>query len=251
MPKPSRRRPRRIPLRKPRSRRWLRPRAATIGGALMTVLGESAEPLVSSGDDVADANARTRFVDQYDEAHELVADGENKFSLEVGDDDWPFPFPIVKVGDQWAFDVDAGIDEVVYRRIGHNELGAMEACRGIVDAQKEYASEGHDGLPAGILRAEADERRRQAQRPLLAFAARRTRKPRWTIHCHGRRGRLSKRCEGRSAAVPRLCLSSADCTGRCCTRRCTQLPEGRTADRRISRWLRIRSSTNRAACKRS
>lgn len=118
--------------------------------ALMTVLGESAEPLVSSGDDVADANGRTRFVSQYDEAHELVADGENKFSLEVGDDDWPFPFPIVKVGDQWAFDVDAGIDEVVYRRIGHNELGAMETCRGIVDAQKEYASEGHDGLPAGI-----------------------------------------------------------------------------------------------------
>ncbi len=118
-------------------------------GALMTVLGESSEPLVSSGDDVADANARTRFVSQYDEAHELVADGENKFSLEVGDDDWPFPFPIVKVGDQWAFDVDAGIDEVVYRRIGHNELGAIEACRGIVDAQKEYASESHDGLPAG------------------------------------------------------------------------------------------------------
>lgn len=121
--------------------------------ALLVVLGENAEPLVSSGDDVADANARTRFVTQYDEAHELVADGENKFTLEVGDDDWPFPFPIVKVGDQWAFDVDAGIDEVVYRRIGHNELGAIEACRGIVDAQKEYASEGRDGQPAGIYAA--------------------------------------------------------------------------------------------------
>jgi hypothetical protein len=118
--------------------------------ALITVLGESAEPLVSSGDDVADANARARFVDQYDESHELVADGTDKFTLEVGDDGWPFPFPVVKVGDQWAFDVDAGIDEVVYRRIGHNELGAIEACRGIVEAQKEYASEGHDGLPAGI-----------------------------------------------------------------------------------------------------
>ena len=118
--------------------------------ALITVLGESAEPLVSSGDDVADANARVRFVDQYDQAHELVADGTDKFTLEVGDDDWPFPFPIVKVGDQWAFDVDAGIDEVVYRRIGHNELGAIEACRGIVEAQKDYASEGHDGLPSGI-----------------------------------------------------------------------------------------------------
>jgi hypothetical protein len=55
-----------------------------------------------------------------------VANGTDKFTLEVGDDDWPFPFPIVKVGDQWAFDVDAGIDEVVYRRIGRNELGAMK-----------------------------------------------------------------------------------------------------------------------------
>jgi hypothetical protein len=118
--------------------------------ALITVLGESAEPLVSSGDDVADANARSRLVDQYDQTHELVADGTDKFTLEVGDDGWPFPFPIVKVGDQWAFDVDAGIDEVVYRRIGRNELGAMEACRGIVEAQKDYASDGHDGLPAGI-----------------------------------------------------------------------------------------------------
>jgi hypothetical protein len=118
--------------------------------ALITVLGESAEALVSSGDDVADANARARFVDQYDQAHELVADGTDKFTLELGDDGWPFPFPVVKVGDQWAFDVDAGIDEVVYRRIGHNELGAIEACRGIVEAQKDYASEGHDGQPAGI-----------------------------------------------------------------------------------------------------
>lgn len=123
-------------------------RAADIK-ALVAVLGDAAEPLVSSGDAVADATARARFVGQYDAAHELVADGDAKFTLEVGDDEWPFPFPIVKSGQQWSFDVDAGIDEVVYRRIGRNELGAIEACRGIVEAQTEYASASHDGLPTG------------------------------------------------------------------------------------------------------
>jgi hypothetical protein len=118
--------------------------------ALLVVLGDAAEPLVSSGDDVADANARERFVAQYDDAHDLVADGDSKYILEIGDDAWPMPLPLVKVGEQWSFDVDTGIDEMVYRRIGHNEIGAIESCRGIVDAQKEYASEGHDGLPAGI-----------------------------------------------------------------------------------------------------
>jgi len=119
--------------------------------ALIAVLGEDASPLVSSGDDVADATARERFVEQYDTAHNLAADGDGKFTLEVGEDEWPVPIPIIKIGDNtWSFDIDAGIDELVYRRIGRNELGAIETCRGIVDAQKDYASQGHDGLPAGI-----------------------------------------------------------------------------------------------------
>jgi len=118
--------------------------------ALIAVLGASAGPLVSSGDDVADAAARARFVEQYDVGHDLVAEGDAKYVLEVGDDAWPVPLPIVKVGDQWSFDIDAGVDEIVYRRIGHNEIGAIESCRGIVEAQKEYASEEHDGVPAGV-----------------------------------------------------------------------------------------------------
>ena len=118
--------------------------------ALLAVLGEDADQLVSSGDAVADAAGRQSFVEQYDAAHVLEADGTDRFMLEVGDDAWPLPIPIVKVGDQWTFDIDAGIDELVYRRIGRNELGAIETARGIVEAQLEYASEGRDGLPAGI-----------------------------------------------------------------------------------------------------
>ena len=73
-----------------------------------------------------------------------------KFTLEVGDDFWPLPIPIVKVGEQMDVRHRRRDRRIVYRRIGRNELGAIEACRGIVEAQTEYASEGRDGLPAGI-----------------------------------------------------------------------------------------------------
>jgi Protein of unknown function (DUF2950) len=117
--------------------------------ALLGVLGGAAEAL-SSGDPIADATARRRFAAQYDEAHALVADGTERYTLEVGDDAWPMPIPIVKTAAGWSFDVEAGIDELVYRRIGSNELGAIETCRGIVEAQRRYASEGRDGQPAGV-----------------------------------------------------------------------------------------------------
>jgi hypothetical protein len=118
--------------------------------ALQVVLGDNAEPLISSGDAVADSNARARFVEQYDFAHALVPDGSERFTLEIGEDAWPSPVPLVKVGDHWIFDTDTGIDEMVYRRIGRNELGAIEVCRGVFDAQMDYAAEGRDGQPAGI-----------------------------------------------------------------------------------------------------
>ncbi len=127
--------------------------ARTEGGgaksALLAVLGDDAAPLVSSGDDVADQTGLAQFLEQYDTDHNLAADGDAKFTLEVGEDFWPVPIPIVKVGEQWTFDIDAAIDEIVYRRIGRNELGAMEALRGLVEAQADYAAESRDGVPAG------------------------------------------------------------------------------------------------------
>lgn len=117
--------------------------------ALVAVLGDRADALLDSGDAVADASARARFVEQYDEAHALVPGADGQLTLEVGADGWPSPVPLVKQGEQWAFDTDAGVDEMVYRRIGRNELGAIETLRGIVDAQTDYATESRDGLPAG------------------------------------------------------------------------------------------------------
>jgi len=118
--------------------------------ALIAVLGDRADALLDSGDAVADATARARFVEQYEEANALVPDADGRLTLEVGTDGWPSPVPLVKRGDMWAFDTAAGVDEMVYRRIGRNELGAIETLRGIVDAQADYAAEGRDGLPSGI-----------------------------------------------------------------------------------------------------
>jgi len=115
--------------------------------ALLEILGPEGGSLVSSGDEVADRNARERFIADYDQAHRLQGGG-GKVVLYVGADDFPLPIPLVPDGPQWQFDTKAGKEEVLNRRIGRNELGAIEVCLAIVDAQREYYSEDHnaDGL---------------------------------------------------------------------------------------------------------
>ncbi|HEY7159887.1 MAG TPA: DUF2950 family protein, partial [Acidobacteriota bacterium] len=70
---------------------------------------------------------------------------KNRAVLEIGKDDWPFAIPLVKKGGKWSFDAAAGKQELTYRRIGGNELDAIEICRGFVEAQEDYAEEKHDG----------------------------------------------------------------------------------------------------------
>jgi hypothetical protein len=108
--------------------------------ALLNILGPEATTLVSSGDPVADKNARARFVAEYDRAHRLVGGG-GKLSLYIGADDFPFPIPLVPDGAVWRFDAAAGKEEILNRRIGKNELEAIQVCLGYVDAQREYHSE--------------------------------------------------------------------------------------------------------------
>ena len=70
--------------------------------------------------------------------------------LYVGNEEWPFPIPLVKEGQAWRFDTAAGAQEILYRRIGRNELTTIRVCQAYVDAQQEYAEQAHDGKPAGV-----------------------------------------------------------------------------------------------------
>ena len=116
---------------------------------LQAVLGPGSEPIVSSSDSVADKTARESFLKWYDERHSLVPSGKGEFTLEVGKDSWPLPIPLAHTGGKWYWDGNAGKDEILYRRIGHNELAAINVCKGIVAAQRDYAASAHDGQPAG------------------------------------------------------------------------------------------------------
>jgi Ca2+-binding RTX toxin-like protein len=121
--------------------------------ALGALLGPDSEGILSSGDEVADANARAQFLADYQEKHALVAEEDGSMTLNVGENDWPLPIPLVAVDGNWYLDGAAGAQELIYRRIGRNELGAIAVCRGFIDAQIEYAAVGHDGDDAGIFAA--------------------------------------------------------------------------------------------------
>jgi len=109
------------------------------------ILGREAEEIVSSGDDVADRQAREKFLNAYDEKNSLVAEADGSMTLQVGHDDWPMPIPIVEQRGSWRFDTRRGKDEILNRRIGRNELSIRQVCLAIVDAQREYVTKDHNG----------------------------------------------------------------------------------------------------------
>ena len=116
---------------------------------LGAILGPGTEQIVSSSDSVADKAARESFLKRYDERHSLVPARQGEFTLEAGKDAWPLPIPLAHSNGKWYWDGDAGKNEILYRRIGHNELAAINVCKGIVAAQHDYAASAHDGQPAG------------------------------------------------------------------------------------------------------
>jgi len=115
--------------------------------ALNEILGPEGEDLVSSEDPVRDKNVAASFYAKAQQKHSVVIDPKNpnRATLIVGEDNFPLAIPISKRNGEWLFDTKAGRQEMLYRRIGSNELDAIEICRGYVDAQKEYALEKHDG----------------------------------------------------------------------------------------------------------
>jgi len=119
--------------------------------AALAVLGRGGEDIISSGDKVSDEAVRKRFVDSYDAKHSIAMEGDNKAILVIGDNDYPFPIPIVhNKNGTWSFDTEAGRREILYRRIGHNELDAIQTCLAYVDAQNEYAGKDRTGAGSGI-----------------------------------------------------------------------------------------------------
>jgi Protein of unknown function (DUF2950) len=113
--------------------------------AVLSVLGRDGADIVSSGDRVADASARNRVIEAYDDKHQVVMEGTDKAVLILGREDWPFPIPLMRKDGSWRFDTAAGREEILYRRVGRNELSAIQACLAYVDAQQEYAERGIAG----------------------------------------------------------------------------------------------------------
>lgn len=117
--------------------------------ALEEILGPDAVDLVVTEDQVQDRNQSTAFAAQARLQNRIVRDptNTNTVTLTVGMGEWPLPIPIIQEAGGWRFDTKAGREEILYRRIGNNELDAIEVCRGYVEAQHEYALEKHDDSP--------------------------------------------------------------------------------------------------------
>jgi hypothetical protein len=112
----------------------------------LRVLGPAAKEVLSSGDATEDADARVGFVVSYQAMHRFVMEANGTVTLVVGAENWPFPIPLVNNQGKWYFDINAGKEEILFRRIGRNELAAEDACQDLVEAQKEYFAR----APAGF-----------------------------------------------------------------------------------------------------
>ena len=112
---------------------------------LASLFGPGHKDLIDSGDPVADRQSRERFIGWYDAKHSIKMDGEDKAILVVSDDDWPMPIPLVKKANGWSFDAAAGEHEILARRIGRNELDAIQVCLAFIDMERDYAAVDRDG----------------------------------------------------------------------------------------------------------
>ncbi len=117
---------------------------------LQALFGPDSDELIASADPATARQNREVFAAAYRERWHLQQDGPNFTTLVIGNEEWPFPIPVVKDDTGWHFDVAAGKEEVLERRIGRNELAVISICRTYVAAQRLYALKGHDGQPAGL-----------------------------------------------------------------------------------------------------
>jgi Protein of unknown function (DUF2950) len=110
----------------------------------LEILGPDGKHIVYSGDEVEDAQNRANFVERYQEMHRLVKEPDGSVVLYIGAKNWPTPIPIVKKGNAWFLDTDAGKKEILYRRVGRNEISTIKVCQELVAAEKEYYATQHN-----------------------------------------------------------------------------------------------------------
>ena len=118
--------------------------------ALNEIMGPAAANLITSGDDTQDRNDRAQFVSLYEAHHRLQSTAPGMLTLLLGKNEWPLPIPLVKADGKWRFDSEAGAKELLYRRIGANELAAIKVARALHQAQRDYAAGAHDDNPKGL-----------------------------------------------------------------------------------------------------
>jgi hypothetical protein len=106
--------------------------------ALLSILGPTGRTVISSGDPTEDLESKVNFVNKYDEMHRFATEPNGTITLFVGAENWPLPIPLVNNHGSWYFDTAAGKDEILFRRIGRNELAAMDACRDLIAAEEQY-----------------------------------------------------------------------------------------------------------------
>jgi hypothetical protein len=112
---------------------------------MMRVLGPGSDEILRSGDPVDDAAMRSRFLAAFSAKYQILPEGEDQALLIVGEERWPFPIRLVRLNNTWRFDAQRGSSEIIFRRIGRNEMSAIDACGVYVAAQKEYAEKGLAG----------------------------------------------------------------------------------------------------------
>src|SRR5208282_942283 len=113
--------------------------------AMLAILGPSGRDLISSGDPVADKDRQDTFAAKYRASHQFAGAADGRTFLYIGAENWPTPIPLRQNGSQWYFDTGYGKQEILFRRIGSNELDVIKVCGAIADAQRDYYSTLHDG----------------------------------------------------------------------------------------------------------
>ena len=175
--------------------------------AMLEILGPDGKQIVSSGDETEDAQSRADFVRRYQEMHRLVKEPDG-FTLYVGAENWPLPIPLVERDRSWYFDTEAGKREILYRRIGRNEISTIRVCQELVAAEKEYYSTQHEyaqkifsdeGQHNGLYWKAGDGEPQSPIGPLIAVG-----------RCRG----LCEKPERRSDSLPRLLLPRPDPSGK-------------------------------------